>query len=261
MEVLLFRTCLGPQSKRAAPVRSALIKSAVARGWSLSLFFLLLPALAGLTFIALPAARAQSQTPATSDLFYHGYASVGCFKFAGGATDSLDYYGGIEYDRHNLGSHLSTFGHIMNYPGRLTHSRFDLAMELNPLVVLHEPALADQWGNPLTPLKKTLIGVGLSPLGLRMMWRDGKRIMPYWGGKTGGVVFNEKALAPNATYANFSFQIGVGTQIKMTEKTNLRVGFQLYHFSNLYVNGSNPGLDTLGFTFGFVRHLPAGGKW
>jgi hypothetical protein len=47
----------------------------------------------------------------------------------------------------------------------------------------------------------------------------------------------------------------------MTEKTNLRVGFQLYHFSNLYVNGSNPGLDTLGFTFGFVRHLPAGGKW
>jgi opacity protein-like surface antigen len=103
--------------------------------------------------------------------------------------------------------------------------------------------------------------VGLSPLGLRMMWRDGKRIMPYWGGKTGGVVFNEKALAPNATYANFTFQIGVGTQIKMTEKTNLRVGFQLYHFSNLYVNGSNPGLDTLGFTFGFVRHLPAGGKW
>ena len=257
----MFRTCLGPQSKRAAPVRSALIKSAVARGWSLSLFFLLLPALAGLTFIALPAARAQSQTPATSDLFYHGYASVGCFKFAGGATDSLDYYGGIEYDRHNLGSHLSTFGHIMNYPGRLTHSRFDLAMELNPLVVLHVPSLADQWGNPLTPLKKTLIGVGLSPLGLRMMWRDGKRIMPYWGGKTGGVVFNEKALAPNATYANFTFQIGVGTQIKMTEKTNLRVGFQLYHFSNLYVNGSNPGLDTLGFTFGFVRHLPAGGKW
>ena len=81
------------------------------------------------------------------------------------------------------------------------------------------------------------------------------------GRKTGGVVFNEKALAPNATYANFSFQIGVGTQIKMTEKTNLRVGFQLYHFSNLYVNGSNPGLDTLGFTFGFVRHLRAGGKW
>jgi opacity protein-like surface antigen len=261
MEVRLFRTNLRPQPNRAVRIASALIKSAAERGGSLFLFSLLLPALAGLTLIAPPAARAQAQAPATSDLFYHGFASVGCFKFAGGATDSLDYYGGIEYDRHNLGSHLSKFGHIMNYPGRLTHSRFDLAMEINPIVLLHEPALADQWGNPLTTQKKTLVGVGLSPLGLRMMWRDGKRVMPYWGGKTGGVVFNEKALAPNATYANFSFQIGVGTQIKMTEKTNLRAGFQLYHFSNLYVNGSNPGLDTLGFTFGFVRHLRAGGKW
>ncbi len=258
MEVTLFKTSLRPQPKRAVHVLSALIRPA-ARCRSFPLFLRLLPALAGLCFFA-PAA-AQAQTPVTSDLYYHGYASVGCFKFAGGATDSLDYYGGIEYDRHNLGSHLSKFGHIMNYPGRLTHSRFDLAMEVNPLVLLHEPALADQWGDPATTVKKTLLGVGLSPLGLRMMWRDGKRIMPYWGGKTGGVVFNEKALAPNATYANFTFQIGVGTQIKMTEKTNLRVGFQLFHFSNLYVNGSNPGLDTLGFTLGWVRHIPAGGKW
>jgi hypothetical protein len=258
MEVIVFITSLRPRFGRRVPSGSALIGVTTARRRCFPLLLILI-ALASVWLFAPPGARAQ--TPVTSDIYYHGFASVGCFKFAGGGTDSLDYYGGIEYDRHNLGSHLTRLGHYMNLPGRLTHSRFDLATEVNPIVLLREPAQADVWGNPLTTQKKTLVGMGFSPLGLRMMWRDGKRIMPYWGGKTGGVVFNEKALAPNATYANFTFQIGVGSQIRMSEKTDLRVGFQLYHFSNMDVNGSNPGLDTLGFTFGWVRHIPAGGRW
>ena len=95
MEVLLFTTNLRLQPNRAVHVASVLIKSAAEGGRSSLLFFLLLPALAGPTLIAPTPAHAQAQAPATSDLFYHGFASVGCFKFAGGATDSLDYYGGM----------------------------------------------------------------------------------------------------------------------------------------------------------------------
>ena len=256
MEVLLFTTNLRLQPNRAVHVASVLIKSAAEGGRSSLLFFLLLPALAGPTLIAPTPAHAQAQAPATSDLFDHGFASVGCFKFACGATDSLDYDGGIEYDRHNLGSHLSTFGHIMNYRAA------------NPSASTRHENYSDR------PSARTGTGrsMGQSPhhpeedAGGRGPFTAGpahdvarrQAGDALLGGKTGGVVFNEKARAPNATYANFTFQIGVGTQIKMTEKTNLRVGFQLFHFSNLYVNGSNPGLDTLGFTFGFVRHLPAG---
>jgi hypothetical protein len=45
-------------------------------------------------------------------------------------------------------------------------------------------------------------------------------------------------------------------QARLTKSTDPRMGFEFFHFSNLYVNGSNPGLDILGINFGINYHLP-----
>ena len=197
----------------------------------------------------------------TSELFFQGYAAYQCFKFLGGDTRALIYYGGVEYDRHNLGSHLSTLGHYLNFPGKLVHARMDYSVEFLPLVILSQPALADKWGDPLTPNQKIVPGMALTPLGFRWLWRDGKMIKPLYTIKLGGVVFTQKALAPNATYANFTINSSVGLQARLTQRTDLRIGYEFHHFSNDYVNGSNPGLDTLGINFGIVRHFKASSKW
>ncbi|MGA9063607.1 MAG: acyloxyacyl hydrolase [Terracidiphilus sp.] len=170
-------------------------------------------------------------------------------------------YGSVEYDRGNLGSHLSTLGHYLNMPGRLVHARVDYAAEFLPLVILREPAVSDIWGNPLSPNQKTVPGMAITPLGFRWLWRDGKTIKPLWTIKMGGVVFTQKALSTKATYANFTINSALGLQARLTPRIDLRIANEFHHFSNLYVNTSNPGLDALGIIFGIVYHLPASGRW
>jgi hypothetical protein len=201
-------------------------------------------------------AQAKGKPPVQRDLFMEGYASCGSFKFAGGATDALIFTGGVEYDQHSLGSHLNPVGVRLSSVGKLVKARLDYTAEILPLVLLREPALADKWGNPLTTARQTLPGLGFAPLGFRLLWLSNRAIEPYWSVKLGGVVFTKKALAPNATYANFSIQSSLGMQARLTKSTDLRMGFEFFHFSNLYVNGSNPGLDTLGINFGINYHLP-----
>jgi hypothetical protein len=200
--------------------------------------------------------EATVSQPVTSDLFVEGYAALGGFKFAGGASNALDFTGGLEYDRHSLGSHLNPVGVRMSSVGKLARARLDYSAEILPMVLLREPAVADQWGDPLSTARKTLFGMGFSPLGFRMLWLSNRAVKPYWSVKLGGVVFTQKALSSTATYANFSIQSSLGTQIRLTQQADLRMGFEFFHFSNGYVNGSNPGLDTLGINFGINYHLP-----
>jgi hypothetical protein len=167
----------------------------------------------------------------------------------------LDFTGGIEYDRHSLGARLNPVGVRLSSVGKLVKARLDYAAEILPLVLLREPAKADKWGNPLTTARQTLPGMGISPLGMRMLWRSDRALKPYWSVKLGGVVFTQKALSPTATYADFSIQSSLGMQVRLTKGADLRMGFEFFHFSNAYVNGSNPGLDTLGVNFGMNYHL------
>jgi hypothetical protein len=196
-----------------------------------------------------------------SELFYQGYLAYGCFKFAGGETRALDYYAGFEYDRHNLGAHLSKLGYYLNMPGELVHAREDYSAEFIPFVLLNQPAVTDIYGDPLSPNQKNVPGAAITPLGFRWLWRDGKIIKPLWTVKLGAVVFAQKALSTQATYANFTINSSAGVQLKLTKQFDFRVANEFYHFSNAYVNSSNPGLDTLGINFGLVYHLPASSKW
>lgn len=228
--------------------------------------------LAALCFLAPQVSGAQAppastQTPPSSELFYEGYASYGCFKFAGGETRALIFYGGVEYDRYDHGPHQNKLERYflsvpyLSVPARLAHAREDYSAEFLPVVILREPTVTDKWGNPLSPYQKSVPGMAISPVGFRWMWRDGKVFKPVWSFHMGIVGFTQKALSTTATYANFTISSGEGFQAKLTPRTDMRVEYEFHHFSNAYVNGSNPGLDTLGINFGIVYHLPASSKW
>lgn len=193
--------------------------------------------------------KSTIQQSTAGDLFVEGYAPFGTFKFAGGELSSSSFSGGVEYDKHTFGRHMNSFA---NFVG----ARMDYSAEILPLFLLRQPVVTDIWGDGLTPAKKIVPGLGISPLGLRTVWLSNRAVNPYWSVKLGVACFTQKALSTQATYVNFTIQTSAGMQSRLTDQTDMRVGFEFFHVSNAYIHTSNPGLDTLGINFGINYHLP-----
>jgi Lipid A 3-O-deacylase (PagL) len=180
--------------------------------------------------------------PVASEIAETGMVSYGNFKVFGAAPRCNIWTAGVEYDRHSWGYHLK--------------AQVDYVAEVLPFVVLSEPLSADKWGNPTSPYQQLVPGVGVSPFGFRFLWRSNQRVKPFLIGKIGVIAFPKKILAPSASYANFNFQGDFGLQIRMTDRTELRVDPLIYfHVSNGYLAASNPGFDQLGAKFGISYHL------
>jgi hypothetical protein len=178
--------------------------------------------------------------PVESELAVEGLASFGHYKIF--ATDYFEklYTGGVEYDRHSWGTFLG--------------ARMDYVAEILPLTLLNQPANPGLWGSPQGNARETLPGLAISPIGLRMMWRNQRAFKPYFLLKGGLIAFDKKALSPAATYENFSMQTGIGIQARLTQRVDLRVGLSDFHFSNAFMVPMNPGLDVMNCNAAIVFH-------
>lgn len=177
-----------------------------------------------------------------SELIYEGMASYGNYRVFGAAEDEKLYTAGVEYDR-ELRPHI-------------LHARVDYVTEFLPVVLLSQPVKADIWGNPLSSDHEIVPGVGITPLGFRLLWRDGNRLMPYFDTKASVLGFTQKALSPYATYENWSFHCTGGLKLKLRGRYDLRLGLLSdLHFSNAFVVPSNPALDVMNVSVGIVYHL------
>lgn len=179
-----------------------------------------------------------------SDLTFEGQGSFGNYKIFAQGTDSKLFTGGVEYDRHSWGYFLG--------------SQVYYVAEFLPFVLLNEPAELNYYGvvESTNKGRRQLVpGIGITPIGFRLLWRDGKAIKPYLMAKGGLLVFTQKALSPNASYENISLQSSVGLQIRLTKRVDLRVGMGDYHFSNAFVVPSNPGLDVMSYMYGISYHF------
>jgi Lipid A 3-O-deacylase (PagL) len=191
--------------------------------------------------------KPSGRQPVESEIAETGMITYGNFRVFGAAPRCNIWTAGVEYDRHSWGYHLK--------------AQVDYVVEVLPFVVLSEPAKADFWGNPESPNQQLVHGVGLSPFGFRFLWRSNKTVKPFLIGKAGVIAFPQKILSPNASYANFNFQGDFGLQIRLTERTELRVDPLVYfHVSNGYFAASNPGFDQLGAKFGISYHLGKQGR-
>ena len=194
------------------------------------------------------------------ELFFEGYVTTGTFKFNAGEVVSKIYYGGVEYDRPSTDTHCTFMGRFWKALPDLLHARVSYVFEVLPLVLIRQPVVTDIYGDPLTPARKLNPGIAISPLGFRWQWCDHKAIRPYWVVKLGESVFLEKALAVDASYENFMINSAAGIQARINHMTDLRVGYAYQHVSNAYSN-ADPGLDTLGVSFGVVYHFPSSSRW
>jgi hypothetical protein len=171
-----------------------------------------------------------------SYLTYEGQGSFGNYKIFAQGTESKLFTAGVEYDRHSWGYFLG--------------AQVYYVAEFLPFVLLDEPAKLNYYGIVQSKNKDHVPGIGITPLGFRLVWRDGKAISPYLMAKGGLLVFSQKAMSPNASYENISLQSSAGVQVRLTRKVDLRMGMGDYHFSNAFVVPSNPGLDVMSYMYG-----------
>jgi len=188
--------------------------------------------------------RAYHREPVDSELIFEGLGSFGHYYVFAYTWWSYLHVGGMEYDRHSWGNHIG--------------ARFDYVAEILPIAILKQPAKTDSFGDPLNHSFTINPGLGISPAGLRMMWRDGRRWKPYYLVKGGTIGYANKALSVDGAYENFSLQQSVGMQFKIDERWDLRMAVGDFHFSNGFVVPSNPGIDEMNYNAGLSYHFSRG---
>jgi opacity protein-like surface antigen len=151
---------------------------------------------------------------------------------------------GVEYDRHSWGYAIG--------------ARMDYVAEVLPVVIFRQPSKTDVYGNNRSGTQReTIEGLGISPIGLRMMWFDRHAVKPYYEVKGGMIGFTKKAISQDASYENFSLQQSLGAQFRLSSRMDFRAGISHFHFSNAFVVPSNPGIDEMSWNAGISIHKSA----
>jgi hypothetical protein len=185
-------------------------------------------------------ARSAKKSP-DGEIAVMGQIPDGDYRLFGATIRCHVWNIAVEYDRR--------WGHV----GKI---RLDYVAEIAPVTILSQPAVADFWGNGLTPQQELVPGLALSPFGLRFVFRQGRKIRPIFVGKLGVIAFTKRAFSPDATYWNINVQAAAGVQYAVNNRFDLRVEpFQFFHVSNGYLARSNPGMDQIGWRIGFDYHL------
>jgi hypothetical protein len=191
-----------------------------------------------------PSPTSGAHAPVESELIFEDVNSFGHFKIFANSSWSCLYTGGIEYDRHSWGTFIG--------------ARLDYSAEILPVVILRQPSLTDIWGSPIgvgRTNREIVPGVGILPIGMRLIWRDGARFKPYYVIKGGMTVYTQKAFSQDAAYENLCLDQSIGIQFRLTDRTDFRAGVGVLHQSNGFVVPSNPGLDEMNWNAGLSYHL------
>lgn len=185
---------------------------------------------------------AVTPTPSpASEITFEYEASFGHSHVEAGSWWSYLHVAGFEYDRNSW--------------GRFIGARMDYVAEILPVTILRQPSAEDEYGDPLSHHFTTVPGLGLTPVGLHMLWRDGKFFEPFFTAKGGVVAFTQKALSPDGAYLNFTLQENLGAEFRLNRAWGFRAGFSEFHFSNARQVPSNPGLDEMMYTAGLSYRL------
>lgn len=181
--------------------------------------------------------------PPQCEIAVEGGTSVGNIHVFAYADDRRINPFGVEYDLHCWGGLLG--------------ARVDYVAELLPVVLLNEPAIYGADSRALTTARRTHYGVGISPLGVRVLWRRNSSFKPYLIGKGGLLYFHDHVLSSQASKLNFSAQFGGGVQMALRSDMDLRMGYTDFHFSNGDISARNPGIDFMYLNAGLVFRFGA----
>jgi len=183
-------------------------------------------------------------TPVESELVVESLNSFGHIHIFANSWWSEINTAGVEYDRHSWGTAIG--------------ARVDYSAEIMPVMILRMPLVTDVWGNRIDAgrtQQKTVPGIAVLPIGVRLMWNDRGRIKPFYSIKGGMTGYTQKAFSQYASYENFALDQTLGLQFRVSDRTDFRTGIGVFHESNGFVVPSNPGLDALNWSAGVSYHL------
>jgi hypothetical protein len=147
----------------------------------------------------------------------------------------------IEYDRHSW--------------GRVIGADVDYSAEFLPIIILRQPDKTDIYGDRLSHTYETIPGIGILPVGVRLMWFDHASVKPFYAVKAGMTAYTKKAFSQYASYQDFALDQSVGLQFRLNDRIDFRTAFGFFHQSNGFVVPSNPGLDEMNWSAGLSFHL------
>lgn len=127
-------------------------------------------------------------------------------------------------------------------------------MDFNPLIVVNyrERRLVSRNPDVTVGERRTVFGVGFTPVGLQFNWRNSKKFQPFIAGGFGVAIFNRKfpdnrsALQPDKIGNFFQLmpEFGAGLEIRRSEKKSYFIGYKYHHLSNGYTAPLNVGFNT-----------------
>jgi len=182
-----------------------------------------------------------SRHPVESEVVFESLNSFGHIHLFSDAWYSYLNLGGIEYDRHSW--------------GRVIGADVDYSAEFLPVVILRQPSKTDIWGDRLSQSYETVPGIGVLPIGVRLIWFDDARVKPYYVIKAGMTGYTQKAFSQYASYQDFALDQSLGIQFRLNDRFDFRAAFGFFHQSNGFVVPSNPGLDEMNWNTGLSYHL------
>lgn len=92
--------------------------------------------------------------------------------------------------------------------------------------------------------RKTLLGLGVSPLGFQLNFRSGKIVQPFIQSSAGLTFLDEPFPDFRGKKLNFTFSAGGGFEVLLTGHISLSLGLKYHHLSNGDRGNINPGVDS-----------------
>ena len=129
-------------------------------------------------------------------------------------------------------------------------------IDFNPLIIVNYRERRLIQATPTTTAtvgeRKTVFGVGFTPVGLQFNWRNSKKYQPFIAGGIGVALFNKKfpdnrsPLQPDKIGNRFQVmpEFGAGLEIRRSETKSYFVGYKYHHLSNAYTAPLNVGYNT-----------------
>lgn len=129
-------------------------------------------------------------------------------------------------------------------------------IDFNPLIIVNyrEKRLIQATSTTTATVgeRKTVYGIGFTPVGLQFNWRNSKKFQPFIAGGFGIALFNKRfpdnrsPLQPDKIGNRFQMmpEFGAGVEIRQSEKRSYFIGYKYHHLSNGYTAPLNVGFNT-----------------
>lgn len=95
-------------------------------------------------------------------------------------------------------------------------------------------------------------GFGLAPLGFQLNINRTSTIQPFFNSSAGFMHFKKPFPDERGVQFNFTFELGGGLEIMVTQNVSFSLGYKYHHMSNAQTGQINPGVDSNVFYSGIT---------